>query len=332
MKKVTYNTIAKELNISAVAVCKAINNHSGVGAELKKKILTTAAEMGYIPSKKHLQIGGEFCYAVQGKYYTLPFDQFYTTIFHYLSIECAQNYSELKLLILSKSVKESIASLIDFIKKHKKTLKGFFIGSETSPKVIEFIKSSGLPYLYMDYYIPTQKGNYIFQDNFNASYLITKYLINQGHTNIGFIGDVRNSNSVADRYFGYRKALFQSGIKANNAWFINIDIEKHNDISWAPQELPTAFLCHCDMAAQRLYLLLKFRNISIPEDISVASFDNTTICEELNPKLTSVGIDRELFAKKGFQTMVDILNRNEHYTVPISSCITERDSVKRILP
>ena len=47
-KNVTMKQIAEKLNVSINAVSIVLNNRAGVGDEMRKNILRTAEEMGYL--------------------------------------------------------------------------------------------------------------------------------------------------------------------------------------------------------------------------------------------------------------------------------------------
>jgi len=70
-----------------------------------------------------------------------------------------------------------------------------------------------------------------------------------------------------------------------------------------PQDLPTAFVCHCDMAAYYLLATLNQHGLQCPQDVSIISFDNTRLAETCCPPLTSVGIDTKAFARKALELL-----------------------------
>jgi len=109
-------------------------------------------------------------------------------------------------------------------------------------------------------------------------------------------------------------------------------MERNTEIATLPiEKLPTAFLCHCDAAAQWLYAALALKGIHIPEDISVISFDNTALCDSLMPRLTSAGPQKDLYAKKAFAVMAECLtNKNRNVSYQMKTPLAERDSVKTI--
>ena len=97
-----------------------------------------------------------------------------------------------------------------------------------------------------------------------------------------------------------------------------------------PADMPTAFICHCDRAASTLYPYLEKAGCKIPDDVSVISFDNTDICQILSPKLTSLGIDKKVFAVQAFNLMQQAVAKkaNGLNYVKINLSLYERESVR----
>jgi DNA-binding LacI/PurR family transcriptional regulator len=61
-------------------------------------------------------------------------------------------------------------------------------------------------------------------------------------------------------------------------------------------EKPTAIFCSCDAVARLAYKSLNDLGLSVPDDVSVAGYDDDPLAEWLAPKLTSV---RQPFMKMG---------------------------------
>ena len=195
------------------------------------------------------------------------------------------------------------------------------------------LKDAGVPVLFIDYYSPLYKFDYVYLDNYNLSYFATDYLIKNGHSKIGFVGNIQDTASIRDRYLGYRKALIEHNLKYRDEWHININLEHYNNFEKIlSQNLPTAFVCHCDSAAQKLYLTLQMHGLSIPKDVSVISFDDTDDCKNMNPPLSSIGIGKEKLAKKSMAAMMDILNnQNKRQVTLLKATLSERNSVRNLL-
>ncbi len=189
-----------------------------------------------------------------------------------------------------------------------------------------------IPTVYIDYYNPLYKGNFVYVDNYHLSYTLTRYLIDRDHKKIGFVGNINETSSIADRYFGYLKAMNEANLVIEPDWHVNINIEKNYDVYDLDfKNIPSAFVCHCDAAAQWVYTYLGIKGLRIPDDVSIISFDNTLLCNNLVPKLTSAGANKETYAKKAFSVMMSSINNPARtHQVQVKTELNERESVRKL--
>ena len=329
MKKVTLQTIADEMHVSKVAIHKALNNQKGVSDELRKKIQEYAKIVGYRTKVITREVRNKkFLFFVNQDFFLTLSEQFYSTIFYFLSAECNKTNNLLQIAFLEPD------NTLDNIKHAISSYKpdGIFFAGEVSNKILEYMQKISISTVYIDYFSPFHDLNFVYVDNYHLSYQLTRYLINMGHKKIGFVGNINKTSAIADRYLGYHKALIEENITANKDWHINSNIEKTNDmIDLKLKEFPTAFICHCDAAARWIYTALASKDLSVPQDISIISFDNTPLCDSLMPKLTSAGPKKDVYAKKAFSAMINSLSSGgKPQQVKINAELVERDSVKRI--
>jgi DNA-binding LacI/PurR family transcriptional regulator len=129
----------------------------------------------------------------------------------------------------------------------------------------------------------------VFTDDVRGSADITRYLIAQGHRNIWYIGNQRLP-WFARCARGYRQAMKDADLEPR---FSEIGSEDRElgylavKALLALGERPTALFVGTDQAASGVYQALQESGIRIPDDISVAGF-NDTIGEVLHPGLTTV--------------------------------------------
>lgn len=332
MKKVTLEQIGIMCGVSKVAVYKALNDKPGISDTLREKIKDVAASLGYVPCNTKYKTNLKFAYLVSKDFFLTTAEQFYTAIYYYLNIECSKVDSTLEIIFFEKNtvtIDQLKASINCSGKNH---YSGVFIAGDIKGDVLSQLGELKTPIVFIDFYSALYKYDYVYLDNYNLSYYATKHLIAAGHKTIGFIGDVKATSSICDRYLGYIKALLEQDLPIKEEWIIKQSIEKENNIeNVLPETLPSAFVCHCDSAAHKLYLLLKLRNLVVPDDVSVISFDNTDICKSINPTLTSVGVSKEKYAIKSMEAMMNILNGTRHRSNTIlHPFFAERNSVKKI--
>jgi LacI family transcriptional regulator len=328
-KRVSMQTIADYLNVSKVTVYKALNNQQYVSDELREQIIQVAKDLGYIkPTNKNPVLNNRLAFIVPKRYF-LESDSFYTTIFYYLNNFCNNDKITLTLYVINGS-DESSCTIPAALSSSN--CDGIFLAGEITDKYVHDIGELGLPVTLIDFYKPHLNYDCIIADNFFNGFTATNYLIEKGHSNIGFVGTPSQTSSISDRFYGYRKALASHNLAYNPDWHLT-----NNDaISGVytldtplPDTLPTAFVCHCDRAAYFLIQRLNMVNIKVPEEISVISFDNTNLAENSTPMLTTIDINTKIIAEKSY---AQLRNRIENSSIPkqriyIPCNIVERNSV-----
>jgi len=325
--KTTLESIAKVFDVSAVAVWKALNNKKGVSEQMREKIKTYAKSVGYINSKSIINAKNKkFLFLINKDFFLTPSEQYYSTIFYSLSYECSKSGSLLQMVFIETE------NTLDKINRSIRSFRpdGIFIAGEISQNISNYLMEQDVCIVHIDYFSPYQKFNAVYVNNYVMSYCLTKYLTSKGHKKIGFVGNIDKTSAIADRFFGYLKALNEEGLEFSYKWHIKNNLVNNDDITnlYFPEAL-SAYVCHCDAAAQRMYTALALKGLRVPEDVSIISFDNTPLCESIIPNLTSAGPQKDYYAKKAFNTMIDSLNnKNKLFQVIIKTKLAERDSVR----
>ena len=75
----------------------------------------------------------------------------------------------------------------------------------------------------------------------------------------------------------------------------------------APGPLPTALVCDDDKLAAGAYKAARRLGLRVPDDISVTGLDDLALATALDPELTTVRLDAELFGERGMQALLAVL-------------------------
>ncbi|MEU6574619.1 LacI family DNA-binding transcriptional regulator [Streptomyces sp. NPDC046805] len=78
-----------------------------------------------------------------------------------------------------------------------------------------------------------------------------------------------------------------------------------------PGPRPTALVCDDDKLAAGAYKALRRLDLRVPDDISVTGLDDLALATALDPELTTVRLDAELFGERGMQTLLAVLEGRE---------------------
>lgn len=145
---------------------------------------------------------------------------------------------------------------------------------------------NGCPVVFLyNYYPELPQCPYVKDDNFSGSSLLVRHLAEQGHTRIGGIFKADDMQGP-ERYQGFLETMRDLGLPLSNApvcWYDSRDLARLDAIDDGSflneiiRDLSscTAIVCYNDFLAYHLANVLLQSGFQIPDDISLAAFDNT---------------------------------------------------------
>ena len=147
----------------------------------------------------------------------------------------------------------------------------------------------------------SQEGNSfdICLDNHQAAFDMTNYLIGLGHKRIAFLRGPSDHGDANVRFAGFRKAMEDAGLPVIEELCAQGTFEYDSGLIAGAQllsirPLPSAiFACNDEMAAAVLATAHRL-NLRIPEDFSLAGFDDAPLSRTVWPELTTVRQKMEL--------------------------------------
>lgn len=338
-KSVRLKDIAEKLGVSTVTVSKALSGQKGMSEEVRKKIHALANEMGYIPSvsrklenmNKNYTIGVIISEVYMGEY-----DAYYNRLHQQISQLAMEKGSFTMLEVISgDSIKR--LTLPRIISDNK--VDGILILGRLPGKYLENIRaSSSIPVIYLDFYDHYISEDAVTCDSYSGACLMTEYLIGKGHSRIGFVGTVLATDSITDRYFGYRKALLLNNIEFRQDWVINdrdpdINVPDPDKFFNLPEEMPTAFICSSDIAAGMLIKKLSESGYSVPDDVSVVGYGNCSRSDISDKKVTTYAVDSYELGRSAVENLIRKIGRERyhHGVMTLDGNLIEGETVKAVM-
>ena len=330
--------IAHELGVSVVTVSNALAGRDGVSSQLRQKICETARNMGYKPSNTRNSKKSSYSMKPGKSVGILTSEKFvgYRGTFYWeLTAGISNRLSELNIYTVYESVSvssERDSVLPKMISENK--IDGIMVIGQIKRNYIELLSKIELPVVFVDFYDSRFDIDSVNSDSYQGGYLLTDYLIRNGHRKIGFFGTITATSSIHDRFLGYIKCLIENNIPYHREWTLNDRDEGgviYSKID-LPNDMPTAFVCNCDEIAYHLMGQLNQMGYKVPEDISVVGFDNYTFADYANPKLTTVAVNMEAMAEEAVTMLIRQIVTKEPSNLRkvISGTLIIRDSVKDI--
>lgn len=152
-------------------------------------------------------------------------------------------------------------------------------------------------------------------DNRAAANAMTTHLINYGHHRIAMVKGPDSSPLTQDRLLGYQDALAAANIAFDDHLLFPGDFtlqagyQAGTAISQLPvTQRPTAVFCENDETAIGAMQAFKQAGLNVPNDISVAGFDDIAFSAFCDPPLTTIAQPAEEFGRTAVTLLIDVLN------------------------
>lgn len=293
----TIKDVAKLAGVAVSTASNALNNKYGVKPETRKRVLEAARKLNFVPnpiakglvtsSTRNISmiVSGPSSFNV----FTNPV--FFEVIRTISSTLTSNGYHALLNIVSSDEEMEVIPK----IAQSRTSDALILIGSRTKDaELSEVLHKVNIPAMVVIRNITSDRVYAVSVDNQQCGYLATKYLIDQGHRTIGFIGSLPNVSMAEERLAGYMKALNEANIPVDESLIVPGDYYQESGFVGVRQLLsrashrPTAIFTANDLMALGAMEALQQEGLRIPEDISLIGCDNIQNLHLLRIPLTTI--------------------------------------------
>lgn len=319
--------IARLLHVSPSTVSKALSGNTEISRETSEMIQQFAIDTGYFKEKSRRK-----------RDYT-------------------DNASLLIALIVPEVMGFHYSSLITFMKNEIEARNGhvaIYISDFSNDKANDILKSIilhgvidgiimfGIPHITAKSNIPIvtvspYKGSDFDSVMFDSKAIMkdaVSYLINLGHSKIGFVGETRTLKNLEL----FKATMVEKKLTVNDRFIYTIpcrfeEIGEQTAMKIISQkDRPTALIAAYDEVAISLISHLNRNGIRVPDDISVMGINNISSAKHAQIPLTTI----DTFSSEQYKSALDLLfdkilnetNSVKHIT--IQHKLIERESTKRL--
>lgn len=169
----------------------------------------------------------------------------------------------------------------------------------------------------------------IASNDFYGGYLATKHLLRSGYKHPAFIAKQKYKTSN-DRCQGYLSALLEAGIEINRKAII-FDAKGKIESLLKEEQIDSIF-CFDDSLAEECYFVASNLNKSIPNDIGLVGYNNTSITTKLIPNLSSVSFKNVEIGEKAAEILSKLIKgeySSDFNYYLFQPTIIERESTKK---
>ena len=302
--KTNMREIAKAVGTSAVTVSKALAGKPGMSANLRAEILKKAAEVGYENPRssrgavpEHLDIG----IVIPDRYFET--ESFYAEMYKRL-IKKLSDCGHFGLLEILSPENERELKLPNLLTTGRAA--GLILLGEPQKAYYRKIAQMGVPTVFLDFYDEQANADTVAVDNSYGTYRLTSHLIRLGHKRIGFVGNRKATSSIMDRFLGYYRAMLVNDLPIREDWILS-DREITGGLAAPelPEDMPTAFVCNCDLTARLMIDKLREEGYRVPEDVSVTGFDDFPAGSENEVGLSTFRVDTDGMIELAVKTLLE---------------------------
>ena len=323
-KRPTIKDVARKTDLSVSTVSLAINKTGYISEQTRQKVLQAVEELGYHPTHAARGLAsrksGNFGFVLQDDHFSQA-EPFYTKIF--LGAEFEARTSDYYILLTTVTreckFKEEIPRFL-----LERNVDGVIIAGKINERLVQYIDSVGIPLVMVDYELKRRRHSSIMIDNRHGVEMALQHFIDNGRTDIGFVGGDVEHPSIAERFDAFKETLKgqQCAVKEECVVADEPETGIQNGFDAMKRILerggkPNAVFAANDAMAIGCMQYLKQQEVSIPDDIAIVGFDDIELGTHVEPALTTLRVFKEEMGKLAVQQLVDAVHAKSNALVTV---------------
>ena len=319
--KVSVRKISEVTGFSPATVSNALNRKKGVNKDTAEKILNAAKEMGYHMDDKLRKI-----HFVIFRRNGLIIDD---SPFHPAVIEGVERQAKAMGL-------ETVFNHVDIHDtEYDAQIQGILsdtesavvlLGTEMMEEDFDIFRQAQKKIVLLDGWSDTYFFDSVLISNTDSAAKAVEYLIQRGHSKIGYIqGDFR-IQAFRYREIGYRRMMERYGLEIDERHIAKVGTKIESayvgmkNYLVKAEDLPTAFFADNDTIAIGAMRAIKEQGYRIPEDISIIGFDNISYGAISEPPLTTINVHKHEMGEMAVRELVRVTESSGRIKMKVQVC------------
>ena len=337
---VTIRDVAALAGVSPSTVSRTCKDHRSISEETKIRVRRAMDQLGYEYSApqevSNIQTSRTIGIILPPSTRQTYENPFYLEAIRGISQFC-NGHKYISTIITGQNSEEVMEAIQTMVSGNH--VDGFIVlYSKEDDAIVDYLYSEGFTYVLIGKAKQfVNQTIYIDNDNILAGKEATEYLISLGHKRIAYLGSESIMVFSSDRKTGYQMALLQNDLPVDKKYCVEVDHVfmdecKHLLEMLKSEDRPTAMVVSDDILAVSLERVCNQCGLSIPEDLSIISFNDSLFAKLTSPQLTSVDVNSfQLGIEAASQLINHVENPNLLATkIIVPHRIVKRDSCKEI--
>lgn len=178
---------------------------------------------------------------------------------------------------------------------------------------IDALVEKELPVVLLNRYFEGARADLVISDNVGGGEAIARHLLKLGHRRIGLITGPKHMTTSRDRERGFRTVLDNAGFPLDERLHREGRFSQHSGYALClellqEERFPSAIFCQTDMIALGAMNAARKHNVKVPDELSIAGFDDVEMASWTTFGLTTV---RQPIARMAEASVRMLLDRIE---------------------
>ncbi len=292
----TVADVARRAGVSTATVSRVLNQPALVSEALRSQVGAAVAALGYLPHAGARALMLRRSGTVGAVFPTID-NAIFATAIEALQRRLAAADVQLLLATSGYSPEEEMRQAINLVTRGADGLA--LCGNCQSPELLRFLAQRRVPCVHVMVHTESDALVSVGFDNAAATRQVVRYLLDLGHRRFAMLAGVTRANDrAAGRVAGVQAALREAGLPLQPGQLV----ERHYGLAEARSGLrellkrdpaPTALICGNDVLAFGALLEARAIGLDVPQDLSIAGFDDLEMARHLQPALTTVQVPTE---------------------------------------
>jgi len=332
---VTIKDVASLAGVSPSTVSRVCNDNHSISKETRERVRKAMAQLGYelspapapVQESRAIRMVGIILPASQRETYD---NSFYLEAIRGVSKYCNM-HGAASMIITGRDDQEVLLAL-ENVRAGGQADGFILLYSKRNDPVVEYLVDHGLLYVLIGK--PSQNETptiCIDNDNLLAGREAADYLCDLGHRRIAYLSSGDTYLFSADRKSGFQLSMIQHGLTIREEDCVELEGLREGSADklralLERENRPTAVVVSDDLLAVALERVCLQMGLSIPDDLSIISFNNSLLAQLTTPQLTSVDVNS---LQLGYEAASQIANHADNPNLMASKIIVPHRIVVR---
>ena len=318
---VTIHDVARYAGVSIKTVSRVINNEPFVRDSTRAKVMKAVVKLDYSPNISARRLASDRSYAIGLLFGGVPGEYFFNIIKTFLKLSSQNGYTCI-VAAFDPFNPESRAEILRLVTQ--KSVDGFIFTPpcDNDRLLLQQLDVNRVPLVRLTPSDHSLQMPYVTADDWHGAYDMTEYLISLGHRRIGLVLGDPEHQATHDRFAGYVSALQAYEIPFDQNWVKRGDFLFDRGIAAGKELLQiqprlTAIFASNDESASGVLFAAHEMGFKVPEQLSVAGFDDFSISQKIWPPLTTVRQPVDEIARQAIELLIGLMNNNPQAVLQI---------------